>query len=338
VNPFSNYLDRLGSNFLVAAMIPSLGLVIACLVVFEPILKISDAFQIDNGIYSLIGISLLLAVPTVLVGFTLTAMNTFLLKFFEGYVFFHRIPFMRNAQRKKARQLLAQRETLRNEIESLEAKEDKTIGDIHRVMKLKQEYRSVVINYDRNYPPPYIDPMPTEFGNKLKASEAYSGNRYGIDAVQFWPHLMHVVPQSYRQSIDGARNELSFLVNMSALSIVFYSLCILAILSTAPSPGSSPDWIHLFDQAARYILAGGIALLLNIFFNRAASFSVVDYGMMVRSAFDLFRLDLLEQFHLQPPQDSVSEYKLWRNLGELISLGQESLDFNPIQYHFKNKQ
>ena len=77
---------------------------------------------------------------------------------------------------------------------------------------------------------------------------------------------------------------------------------------------------------------------MNISFNRAANISVVDFGMMVRSAFDLFRLDLLEQFHLEQPKDSVKEFELWRNLSELILLGQESLDFKPLEYHFKDKK
>ena len=88
MNAIANYLDKFGSNFLIASMIPSLGLVVSCLVVFDPIFQVSSAFQIQSGIYSLLGISLLLTIPTVIVGYTLTALNTFILKFFEGYVFF----------------------------------------------------------------------------------------------------------------------------------------------------------------------------------------------------------------------------------------------------------
>ncbi len=292
-------------------MIPSLGLVIACMVVFDPILHISSAFQIANGIYSFLGVSLLVTIPTIIIGFTLTALNTFILKLFEGYVFFHRFPFMRRSHTRRANKLIKQREALKKDIELLEQKKNKSIDEELSLNAFKTEYYAIVATYDQLYPPPNAGIMPTKFGNILKASEAYSGTRYGMDAVQFWPRLLHVIPPSYRQTIDDARNELSFLVNMSALSVVFYSLCILAILANAPLPGS-PDWGRVLENSFRYILAGGLALFSNWFFNRAAIFSVGDFGMMIRGAYDLFRLDLLEQFRLKQPTDSVEEFQIWK--------------------------
>jgi hypothetical protein len=228
VNSFNNYLDRLGSNFLVAAMTPSLGLVVACLFVFDPILHTSVAFQNDRGLYSLVGITLILTIPTVIVGFTLTALNTFLLKLFEGYIFFHHFHFMRSAQSRRATRLLKQRDSVREQIIRLQKKRSKSIDDRSMLDYLKNEYYNLATDYDQNYPPPGTGYMPTKFGNILKASEAYSGNRYGIDSVQFWPRLLFVIPPNYRQTIEEARNELSFLVNISTLSVVFYLLCILA--------------------------------------------------------------------------------------------------------------
>jgi hypothetical protein len=124
---------------------------------------------------------------------------------------------------------------------------------------------------------------------------------------------------------------------MSTLSIVFYLLCILAILSEAPLQGTSPNWIAVFDEAARYILAAGLALLVNIFFNKAAIFAVGDFGMVIRSAYDLFRMDLLGQFRLEQPENSGKEFELWQNLGELIVLGQDSLDLKHMEHKIKTK-
>jgi hypothetical protein len=337
VNALTNYLEKLGSNFLVAAMIPSLGLVIACLVVFNPILHVSEAFQITNGIYSLLGISLIVTIPTVIIGFTLTALNTFILKMFEGYVFFHHFPFMREAHIRRASRLFEQRKSLKKDIKILEQKKNRSTEEEASLSDLKSEYYNICASYDLQYPPPSLEIMPTKFGNILKASEAYSGTRYGMDAVQFWPRLLYVIPASYRQSIDEARNELSFLVNMSTLCVVFYLLCLLAIFTNMLSFGSLNP-ISIFENAPRYIFAGLIALILNWFFNKAAIFSVGDFGIMIRSAYDLFRLDLLEQFRLELPQDSVEEFRIWKNLGELIVMGQESLEFKPLNYVFKKQE
>ncbi|HUI88719.1 MAG TPA: hypothetical protein VLX61_08315 [Anaerolineales bacterium] len=331
MNAFTDYLDRLGGNFLVAAMIPSLGLVIACLIVFDPILRVSQSFQIANGIYSLLGISLVVAVPTIIIGFTLTALNTFVLKLFEGYVFFHHFPFMRMAHARTAGRLIEQRESIKRDIEGLEQKKSRSREEDLTLSKLKAAYYSISASYDQQYPPSNLEVMPTKFGNILKASEAYSGTRYGMDSVQFWPRLWFVIPASYRRSIDEARNELSFLVNMSTLCIVFYSMCLLAIFVSVASFGSLGPMVIL-ENSLRYVLAGFIALALNWFFNRAAIFSVGDFGMMIRSAYDLFRLDLLEQFRLKAPQDSVEEFAIWKNIGELLVLGQESIEFKPLKY------
>jgi hypothetical protein len=331
VNAITNYLEKLGSNFLVAAMIPSFGWVIAGMVVFDPILRFSSLIQIDEGIFSLFDISIWVLVPTIIIGYTLTSLNTIILKIFEGYVFFNRFPFMRRAHIRKASKLLEQCENLRQEIMILQKKRKKTVLEKELLDKLKTEYYGLAAFYDQRYPPPNAEIMPTQFGNVLKASEAYPATRYGMDAVQFWPRLWHVIPDTYKKVIEDARNELSFLVNMSALSIMFYLLCIGAILFNASLLGSI-GWDEVFVSSIRYILAGLFALICNWFFNRAALFSVADFGIMVRSAYDLFRLDLLEQFRLKLPKDSVEEYQIWRNLGELIVLGQDSIDFKPLEY------
>ena len=336
MNAFSNYLEKFGSNFLVAAMIPSLGLVVACMVVFDPIIQISESFQIENGIYSLIGISLLVLVPTVIIGFTLTALNTFILKVFEGYVFIHRLPFLKSGYYRKAKKLLEEVNSLREKIERIEQKRRKSAADKDLLGKLKVDYFVKAAEYDKNYPPLHAGIMPTKFGNILKASEAYTGTRYGIDAVEFWPRLLHVIPPTYRQSIDEARNELSFLVNMSALSLILFFLCALAVVTNVPLPGT-PDLTSVFLNSFRYLTAGALALISIWFFNRAALFSVGDFGAMIRSSYDLFRLDLLHQFRLKHPKDSVEEFQIWKNLGELVILGQESLEFNPLKYEIENK-
>jgi hypothetical protein len=56
MNPFTNYLEKLGSNFLVSAMVPSLALVIVSILVFDPSLHIAAA--IDHQRYKIHGRSI----------------------------------------------------------------------------------------------------------------------------------------------------------------------------------------------------------------------------------------------------------------------------------------
>ncbi|MBC7876573.1 MAG: hypothetical protein H7Y59_05320 [Anaerolineales bacterium] len=307
------------------------------MVTFDPIFRISETIQIEKGVYSLIGISLLVLVPTVIIGFTLTALNTFILKVFEGYVIIDRLPLLKNGYSRKAKKLIREINNVREQIEIILQKERKSASDKELLENLKAEHYVKVAEYDKSYPPLHAGIMPTKFGNILKASEAYTGTRYGIDAVEFWPRLLHVIPVTYRQSIDEARNELSFLVNMSALSFIFFVFCSLAVTTNVLLPGA-PDWASVILNSFRYIASGLLALFSIWFFNKAALFSVGGFGAMIRSSYDLFRLDLLEQFRIKHPKNSVEEFQTWQNLGELIILGQESMEFKALKYEIKKSK
>jgi hypothetical protein len=86
MNAFTNYLEKLGSNFIVSAMVPSLTLVVASLLVFDPILNIGTIFKDPQDVYQLVGFGPIILIVTIIIGFTLTSLNTYILKMFEGYV------------------------------------------------------------------------------------------------------------------------------------------------------------------------------------------------------------------------------------------------------------
>ena len=53
---------------------------------------------------------------------------------------------------------------------------------------------------------------------------------------------------------------------------------------------------------------------------------------MIRSSFDLFRLDLIKKLGVNRPKDSVEEFDTWQSLNELLVLGSHSLSFKKIDY------
>src|SRR3989304_4738370 len=198
MSAFTNYLEKLGSNFLVASMTPALALVISCILVFDPILNIGVAFKDPQSAYGLIGFGLVIFVATVIIGFTLTALNTYILKMFEGYV----IPFpvhivdslRRRAHWQKARNMRAQRDGLRSEILRLEKHLEQNPELEENLEQLRDQHYKAASDYDQTYPEDQSDILPTRFGNTLKAAENYTGERFGLDGVQFWPRLVHVIP------------------------------------------------------------------------------------------------------------------------------------------------
>lgn len=334
-NALQGYMEKMGSNFLVAAMVPSLTFTVACMLVFQPIINIATLLT-QGGIYNILGLGLLLFIPTVIIGFTLTALNTYILKLFEGYVFLPNYSNAKKAQLKKAKTLIYKRELLKNRIDRLEKKKNK---NGKQLSLLRSQYYSIAAEYDHSFPSSIDHILPTEFGNILKASEEYSSSRYGIDGVTFWPRLFHVIPRSYQIAIDEANNQLSFLVNLSVLSFALSLLCIIAIifsLLVVYTPLDYPE-IALSDTIV-FTIAYTLSITSAIFFHRASLFSVGAFGFMIRSAYDLFRQDLLKQLNLPLPDSSTKEFYIWKNLGELLTLGNLSLEFDELNYAVKKKQ
>lgn len=337
---FSNYLEKLGSNFLVAAMVPSLALVITSILVFDPIFNILKSFKDADGTYQLIGFGPIIFISTVIIGFTLTALNTFILKMFEGYVVFPPLRFLyelsRRIHRSRARRMMDDRDHLKKQLLQMQKDYNRDPSLKPKLNKLKGAYYAAAAVYDQSYPQSLDDILPTRFGNTLKAAENYSGERYGLDSVNFFPRLVQVIPIDYRASIDATRNELSFLVNMSILSITFSMLCVLAFFYTMATVNigtGDPAMYGLFvNEAARYLIAAALGFLSCGFFYNASIFSVGSFGLMIRACFDLFRLDLLKKLGLERPHDYGEEFNAWFNLNELIVLGGHSVYFKDLKY------
>ncbi|SRR5258706_330360 len=343
MSAFTNYLEKLGSNFLVASMVPSLALVISCILLFDPILNTGAAFTDPQSVYGLVSFGLVIFVATVIIGFTLTALNTYILKMFEGYV----IPFpmhivyslRRRVHWQRASNMRAHRDSLGSEILHIEKHLAQNPELEEKLEQLRDQHYKAALDYDQTYPEDQGDILPTRFGNTLKAAENYTGERFGFDGVQFWPRLVHVIPAEYRQSIDAVRNELSFLVNMSILSFTFSMLCLLAIFytmsKTTVNLGGAAVFLEFLVKTLPYFIALVAGLLISIFFYNASLFSVGAFGLMIRSSFDLFRLDLLKKMGLELPKNSIEEFETWYNLNELIILGRHSLTFKKIDYRKK---
>ncbi|MDL1944934.1 hypothetical protein FBQ99_21620 [Chloroflexi bacterium CFX2] len=340
MNAFTNYLEKLGSNFVVSAMVPSLALVIACILVFDPILNVAAAFKDPQSTYQIVSFGLLVFIFTVIIGFTLTALNTFILKMFEGYVIFPPVRFLYNISRKihlrKAQSMVNKRNELEAEVRRLESLIKAHPELEAELEELMDRYYKAAADYSLTYPDNLSDVLPTRFGNTLKAAENYSGERYGFDGVHFYPRLMQVIPVEYKLNIDTARNELSFLANMSILSVFFSFLCMFAIfisMSMVNGAGTDPAiFIEFSGTVMRYLTAAAVGFISCGFFYNASIFSVNSFGLMIRSSFDLFRMDLLKKLGLERPKDSEEEFNTWQVLNELIVLGSHSLSFKKLDY------
>lgn len=224
-------LEKLGQNFLVATFIPSLGFVLIGIFFFQPIFPPGFAPTLEFSLSTnLAGDALLLFVLTILLGFTLQGLNTFIYKLLEGYFFLNRFSWLLRRQRSKANRSLEQIRHIDQTLKILDERETKDEKFDKLVARLKLKSFSLKAQYKLDYPPYLHLVLPTRFGNILRAAEIYSGEHYGVDAVLTWPRLIHVIEPSYYNKLDQSNNGLAFIVNSMVLSLAMVIFCLLASL------------------------------------------------------------------------------------------------------------
>lgn len=161
--------------------------------------------------------------------------------------------------------------------------------------------------------------MPTQLGNILKNSELYSYRRYRADAVLLWPRLYAILPEEYTDSLSDAKASLDLMLVLSALSGLF------AIVT-----GS---YLVIFGSAWWFFL---VCLLGGLFLSWLAYASAlqaaIPYAQLIKSAFDLYRGDLLDKLGYERPTFLKDEKTLWENLCKLIYRSGAD-DESILQYH-----
>jgi hypothetical protein len=329
-----NYIEKMGGNFLVAALIPSLAFVTTAMVIFGPIIPPDVIKRLKDTFYPLEQPGLLLLLFTVILGFSMSSLNTFIYKVFEGYYLLERFPHSRRREQEKARQLRRQLRRIEGKITRL-----KNQGKNERRLVALEEQRYYVSSvYQSTFPPSKQAILPTRFGNILRAAENYPAIRYGIDAVPMWSRLIHVIPDKYYERVDRSNNQVAFLINCSLLSLILSLLNLLAssyqfltFRYVYVHQPLSPPLLYFIpvdlplevyqQRAVLYLVGSGFSLLWFWIFYKAALPVAEQYGNMIRSAFDLFRFELLNQLNLSLPADSDEETDTWRMVSEFVVLG-----------------
>jgi len=157
------------------------------------------------------------------------------------------------------------------------------------------------------FPVRKADVLPTRLGNVLRAAEDYPGDdeRYGMDAVFYWPRLYLVLPTDTRTLVEDYRSGLDRMILAASLAVVFplASLVVLALAHTS--------WLAWAISAAVALLAAAAAY-------QGAVSAAVAFGDVVRACFDTYRRALLQQMGLIPPASLDDERKLWGTLKQQL--------------------
>jgi hypothetical protein len=172
----------------------------------------------------------------------------------------------------------------------------------------KNRYEDIYLFYPLPTQPEQV--MPTLLGNILKNSELYPNDRYNIDAVLIWPRLYHILPDSLIQTIAEARGSLDFLIRVSFLSGFFSLICFVFLIVVFLLPDKSMWWLVLV------FLVGGLFVAWLAY--KSALSSAVLYAHQIKSAFDLYRRELLKQMSFTPPTTLKDEQDLWIEICQFL--------------------
>ncbi len=193
------------------------------------------------------------------------------------------------------------------------ADDDARAIQVARARKANQAAQAAKASADLSYQRSYLSfapapapVMPTRLGNALRAAEAYPGDeeRWGLDAVFWWPRLYLILPDGARSQVDDARAALDQLVVLTMLSAAF------GVVALALSCAGLSLAVGLGCAAGALLLSRGSYL--------AAVTSATVFGDLVRSCYDLYRGDLLSRLGWELPPTLEGERRLWGALGQQL--------------------
>jgi hypothetical protein len=147
--------------------------------------------------------------------------------------------------------------------------------------------------------------MATRLGNILRAAERYPHDRYGADAVLVWPRLYPLLPDNVIASLGQAREAMEFLLVLSAFAAAFGVLSVIYLLVML-----GPVWLLLL------CLFGSAAVAAMAY--RSSLGAALLYAEVLRSTFDLYRLNVFGFVQLPMPTDAAAERERWGELNRLI--------------------
>ena len=196
---------------------------------------------------------------------------------------------------------------LRGELKSLKLSLQQGGADPQFLARLQAQQNALARKLNGTLPDQQQWILPTRFGNVIRCFERYSTLAYGMDAIVLWPRLVAKIDADFAATIEEAKTSLDFMLNCSFLSAVI-SLVLLMMSLWGAGPlawGTAFPWIWRV----------GIFALLAILFYEAAVGQAGAWGQQVRSAFDLYRLDLLKSLgYEQQPSTNEEERKLWQKI------------------------
>jgi hypothetical protein len=163
--------------------------------------------------------------------------------------------------------------------------------------------------------------LPTRFGNAIRAFETYSAVVYGADSIPLWAHLSAVLPKDFQGTLDDARAQVNFVVN-----ICFFAFIIGVAAAVSFACGFDPKSLHntyttftamlpLLHTSEFWLLCWVVGAC--VVGRGAYLFSlelIYAWGDAVKAAFDCYLPDLAQKLGYKLPDTGAQRQAFWREI------------------------
>lgn len=283
-----------GRDFAIGYVLPVAGFVgssLGLLALFSLTSTVLAFLQADL----LVGASVL-GLGSLFLAVFLLGMNRSLLMLFEGYGRFNPLRVLLRVKRRRYAQLRKRIAQTDGEYRRLvdQGLAIPPVLDSDRI-RLQQEA-------GESFPDNEAWLLPTALGNTIRAFETYPRVMYGIDTIGAWNRLLAVLPKDYRELIDAAKAQFDFWFNLYVLSLLF----IIEYAAAVVFSGIHAVWLPI------------LALVAARLAYTQACRAAVEWGDLVKAAFDVFLPDLASKLKLSIPSKRTEERKLWTRFTQAV--------------------
>lgn len=319
-------VSSIGRAFLFASYLPAALFFALNEFVLLPAVGVDPASQfgslLPEGALSVADLIMALVAPFFL-AILLVSMNTSIIKFFEGLFPWQRRFLLRPLQRanerwsernygelgklrREYRELLSGPPGVLSDEGGMPAAKAERLDELaNRIQRMHERVEGENPEQTHPFRPRYN--RPTALGNAFAVFEEYPLDRYGMDAVLYWPRLRQVVDDQLLGALDHQKMLLDFQLNLSLLGLI------LGLVGVV---------LGILQQTWIWGLLAAVALMLARLSYSAAVRVVRSMGTLVNTCFDLYRTKLLEALGLSRPDTFYEEFVMWLRLGAFMRRGE----------------
>ncbi len=220
-----------------------------------------------------------------------------------------------------------------------------------RDAKFLDQYReralSILQPLELDIPKSIRNIKPTVIGNIFCASEMYPMEKYNMDGITLWPKLYKIIPELFKHELEEKNNQIVFIFNsillIGLLAVVSFLVGFIGLaIQHIPYPAwaSSSYYVKSFtliSPSAYALISLGFAFLGRFLYKVSINVAE-DYGLIIRSGFDLYRLDLLKQMNYPIPETRGEELRTWGALSNFFVAGPSFIGENDLENYALRKE